>query len=117
MSTIKKKRPSPTDSGIEEDIVFEKIIQFTGWIFLLAIMAFLGTWFILDFAMDLIEIVLEAPVFAIIVFLGINSAISFGLSSVIKNNRDLKKKYYYDWLIGELLICLFAIFSVAVYQW
>ena len=117
MSSVKKKRPSPTDSGIEEDIVFEKIIQFTGWIFLLGIMAFLGAWFILDFTMDLIEIVLEAPEFAIIVFLGINSAISFGLSSVIKSNRDLKKKYYYDWLIGELLICLFAIFSVAAYQW
>jgi hypothetical protein len=117
MSSVKKKRPSPTHSGIEEDIVFEKIIQITGWIFLLGILAFLGAWFILDFALDLIEIVLEAPVFAIIVFLGINSAISFGLSSVIKSNRDLKKKYYYDWLIGELLICLFAIFSVAAYQW
>jgi len=117
MSSVKKKRPSPTDSGIEEDIMFEKIIQFTGWIFLIAIIGFLGAWFILDYAMDLIDIALEAPVFAIIMFLGINSAISFGLSSVIKSNRDLKKKYYYDWLIGELLICMFAIFSVAAYQW
>jgi len=117
MSSIKKKRPSPTDSGIEEDIVFEKIINFIGWIFLVAIIGFLGVWFIFDYALDLINIVLEAPVFAIIVFLGINSAIGFGLSSVIKSNRDLKKKYYYDWLIGELLICLFAIFSVAAYQW
>ncbi|MHA1670923.1 MAG: hypothetical protein ACTSV5_10165 [Promethearchaeota archaeon] len=117
MSSVKKKRSSPPDSHIEGDIIFEKIIQFTGWIFLLTMIAFLGAWFILDFTMDLIEIVLEAPIFAIIVFLGINSAISFGLSSVIKNNRDLKKKYYYDWLIGELLICLFAIFSVAAYQW
>jgi magnesium-transporting ATPase (P-type) len=117
MSNIKKKRRSPTDSGIEEDIVFEKIIKFTGWIFLVLIIGFLGVWLIFDSALDLIEIVLEAPVFAIIIFLGINSAISFGLSSVIKSNRDLKNKYYYDWLIGELLICLFAIFSVAAYQW
>ncbi len=117
MSSAKKKKPSPTDSSIEEDIVFEKIIQFTGWIFLLGLLTFLGAWFILDFAMNIIDIVLKAPVFAIIIFLGINSAISFGLSSVIKSNRDLKKKYYYDWLIGELLICLFAIFSVAAYQW
>jgi len=117
MSSVKKKRPSPADSGIEEDVMFEKVIQFTGWIFFLAIIAFLGTWFIFDSTLDLIEITLEAPVFAIVIFLGINSAISFGLSSVIKSNRDLKKKYYYDWLLGELLICVFAIFSVAAYQW
>jgi hypothetical protein len=117
MSKVKKKRSSPTGTRTEEDIIFEKIIQFLGWIFLLVLLAFLGVWVIFDFLMNLIELEIEIPTFTFILFMGINSGLSFGVSAVIKKNREQKKTFFFDWLVGEFLICMFAIFSLAAYQW
>ncbi|MFX1410602.1 MAG: hypothetical protein ACFFA6_09630 [Promethearchaeota archaeon] len=117
MSKFKKKRDEKPAGLYELDIKFEKIIQFSGWIFLFALGGFLGSWVILDESLGIIEIVINAMSFSIILFLGTNSAISFGLAAKIKNNRDKKKDFFYDWLLGEFIFCMFAIFAVAAYQW
>lgn len=117
MSKIKKKKGSYDSTISKEDIKFEKIIQFSGYTFLIALILFLGAWVVLDFFLDLIEIELNASSYAIILFTGINSALSFALASKIKDNRNEKKKLYFDWLIGVFLISMLAIFTVSVYQW
>ncbi|MFX1339630.1 MAG: hypothetical protein ACFFDK_13540 [Promethearchaeota archaeon] len=117
MSKIKKKRTASLSPISELDLKFEKIIQFSGWIFLLALIGFFGAWFLLDGVLNMIDLELGAITFAIIVFIGTNIAISFALASKIKNNRDNKKQLFLDWLIGEFIFCMFAIFTVAAYQW
>jgi len=116
MSKIKKKEDRQSTIS-KEEIKFEKIIQFSGWIFLLALILFMGAWVVFDFLLDFIELELNASTFTFIIFTGTNSAISFGLATRIKNNRDQKKRLYFDWLLGEFLFCILAIFAVAVYQW
>jgi len=116
MSKIQKKKDRQSTIS-EEEVKFEKIIQFSGWIFLLALILFMGAWIVFDFLLDIIELELNASTFTFIIFTGTNSAISFGLATRIKNNRDQKKKLYFDWLLGEFLFCMLAIFAVAVYQW
>ncbi len=111
MSKVKKK-PTGLHGGLsEEEVKFEKIIQFSGWIFLIALILLMGMFIIL------IGLELNAPTFVMIIFFGTNSAISFGLATRIKKNRDQKKKLYFDWLMGEFLLGIIAIFAVAVYQW
>jgi hypothetical protein len=116
MSKIKKKtrRDLPLS---KEEMFLEKIIQFCAWIFLVALIIFMGIWLLFDFLLDFINFELAAPTYTYIVFTGINAAISFGVATRIKNNRDQKKNLYLDWLIGEFFICMFAIFAVAAYQW
>lgn len=111
MSKVKKK-PTGLHGGLsEEEVKFEKIIQFSGWLFLIALILLMGMFIIL------IGLELNAPTFVMIIFFGTNSAISFGLATRIKKNRDQKKKLYIDWLMGEFLLCIIAIFAVAIYQW
>ncbi|MFX1315185.1 MAG: hypothetical protein ACFE9T_04930 [Promethearchaeota archaeon] len=117
MSKFKKKSDKQPTGLYELDIKFEKIIQFSGWIFLLALVGFLGIWVILDEILGAIEIVINIMSFSLLLFFGTNSAISFGLAAKIKNNRDKKKDFFYDWLLGEFIFCMFAIFAVAAYQW
>jgi len=117
MSKFKKKIISRELSLSELDIQFEKIIQFTGWIFLIALGGFMLSWVVFDSVMNLINLQLNAMTFTFIIFTGTNSAIGFGLASKIKNNRIKKKNFFYDWLIGEFLFCMFAIFAIAAYQW
>ena len=118
MSTIKKKKSlKQKEYELEEDIKFERIMKFLGWIFLIVLFIYLGGWFLLDYLLDIMNFELAAPAFAFIVFNGVNAAFSFGFSSMIKSNREKKKSLLFDWLIAELLLCIFAIFSVAAYQW
>ena len=117
MSKVKKKQIERQKAISEADIKFEKIIQFSGWIFLLALGGLLGGWVVLDTVLNIINLELNAMTFSLIIFTGTNSAISFGLATKIKNNRDKKKQFFFDWLIGEFLFCMVAIFSVAAYQW
>ena len=117
MSKVKKK-PTGLHGGLsEEEVIFEKIIQFSGWIFLIATTILMGLFIILDSVLGLIELELNASTFTLIIFFGTNSAISFGLATRIKKNRDQKKKLYFDWLMGEFLLGIIAIFAVATYQW
>jgi len=117
MSKVKKK-PTRLHGGLsEEEVKFEKIIQFSGWIFLIALIILMGALIILDSVLGLIVLELNASTFTLIIFFGTNSAISFGLATRIKKNRDQKKILYFDWLMGEFLLGIIAIIAVAVYQW
>ncbi|MFX0057832.1 MAG: hypothetical protein ACFE85_05735 [Candidatus Hodarchaeota archaeon] len=116
MSKIKKK-PKREVTLSKEEIILEKIIQFCAWIFLAALVIFMGVWVLFDFLLDFIDFELAAPTYTFIIFTGINAAISFATATRIKNNRDQKRKLYLDWLLGEFLISMFAIFAVAAYQW
>lgn len=116
MSKIKKKRVERRYIS-ELDIKFEKIIQFSGWIFLLGLAGFIGAWILFDFILEMIDLELSAMTFTFIIFTGTNSAISFALATKIKNNRDRKKEFFHDWLLGEFIFCMFAIFAVAIYVW
>jgi len=117
MSKFKKTKAKRVTTISELDVKFEKIIQFSGWIFLLAFVGFLGAWILLEFILDIIHIGITVSVFTFIIFSGINSAVSFGLATKIRNNRHKKKEFFLDWLLGEFLFCMFVIFSLAVYQW
>jgi len=117
MSKVKKK-PTGLHGGLsKEEVKFEKIIQFSGWIFLIALFSLMGAFFIFDSVLGLIELELNAPTFVLMIFFGTNSAINFGLATRIKKNRDQKKKLYFDWLMGEFLLGIIAICAVAIYQW
>jgi apolipoprotein N-acyltransferase len=119
MSKIKKKKVRKSKAGLEEDIKFEKAIQYSGWIFLFALIGFLFSWIVLDYIIDIPFLDFEENVltFSFIVFTATSSAFSFGLAANVKKNRDKKKKLFTDWLIAEFLFCMFAIFTLAVYQW
>ncbi|MFW9936307.1 MAG: hypothetical protein ACFFD5_01550 [Candidatus Thorarchaeota archaeon] len=116
MSKIKKKSKRETLLS-KEEMIFEKIMQFCAWIFLAALVLFMGAWVIFDYLLDFINFDLAAPTYTFIIFTGLNAAISFATATRIKNNRDQKKKLYLDWLLGEFFISMFAIFAIAAYQW
>ncbi len=116
MSKIKKKvieRPS----SISEDIKLIKMVQFAGWIFLLAFVGYFGVWVSLDMALGLINVERDEITFAYLVFTGTSAAFCFGLSSKISNNRERKKEFFLDWLVGEFLFCMFAIITLSAYKW
>ncbi|MFX0000481.1 MAG: hypothetical protein ACFE9Q_08300 [Candidatus Hodarchaeota archaeon] len=117
MSKIKKKPTKDLTTISELDISFEKIIQFSGWLFLLLLIGFIGAWILFDTILEMIELEITATSFSFIIFTGTNSAISFALATKIKNNRDKKKQLFLDWIVGEFIFSILAIFSVAAYQW
>ena len=117
MSKVKKKSTRSSSSLLEEDLKFERIIYFSGWIFFLTSLVILGVFLVFDFILGLIELQLNASTFSAIIFSGTNGAISFALATRIKKNRDQKKNLFVDWLKGEFLFCVIAIFVVAAYQW
>ena len=117
MSKIKKKRIETASEISELDVKFYKIIQFSGWLFLFALIGFMGAWLLLDSILELIVLDLTAMTFAFIIFIGTNSAISFTLATKIKSNKAEKRKFFLDWLLGEFLFCTLAIFAVAAYVW
>ncbi len=119
MSKYKQKKEQKVQSSYETDVRFERSIEISGWFFLIAIIGFLGLWIIFDFLLDVSMIDFEANVysFTYIVFTGTSSAFAFSVSWNIKSNREKKKQIFFDWLLGEFLLCLFAIFALAIYQW
>ncbi|MFX1378513.1 MAG: hypothetical protein ACFFA4_05430 [Promethearchaeota archaeon] len=117
MSKIKKKPVISPSKVSELDMNFKKILQFSGWFFLLGLLGFLGGWLVLDNILDIINLNLDVVEFSIIIFTGTNSAISFALASKIKNNLEKKRQYFLDWLLAEFLFCMLAIFTIAAYQW
>ena len=119
MSKIEKKKFRKKSSSLEEDIKFEKMINYSGWIFLFALIAFLFSWFVLDAIINIPFIDFEENVltFSFIVFTATASAFSFGLAASIKKNRDKKKQLFTDWIIAIFLFSMFAIFALAAYQW
>ncbi len=116
MSKIKKKRFEDLTTISDLDIRFVKIMQFSGWLFLLLIVGFLGAWLLLDAVLEIINLELTATSFSFIIFTGTNSAICFALATKIKNNLDNKRQFFLDWLLGEFIFCMLAVFAVAAYQ-
>ncbi len=117
-SKIKKKPLDRAATGVSKlDITFEKIIQFAGWIFLLASGAFLGYWVVLDVILNKIEVILNPMTYAFVIFTGISAALCFGLMTRIQKNRDQKKKIFENFLVGEFIFCMLSIFAVGVYVW
>ncbi len=117
MSKVRRKQITRKRAISEIDIKFEKIIQFSGWMFLLALGVFMGGWVLLDDILNILSLNLDAMSFSLIIFTGTNSAVSFGLASKIKGNPNKKRSFFLDWLLGEFFLCMFAIFAVAAYQW
>ncbi|MFX1376857.1 MAG: hypothetical protein ACFFA0_13700 [Promethearchaeota archaeon] len=117
MSKVRKKQIERQKVLSKLDIKFEKIIQFSGWMFLFALGGFLGGWFLLDNILEIFDLSLNAMTFSFVIFTGTNAAVSFGLASKIRNDRTRKREFFLDWLVGEFLFCMFAIFTVAAYQW
>lgn len=118
MSKIKKKPIDRATTVIsKKDIEFEKILQFSGFIFLICFAVFLGIWALFDYLLKTINIEIGAMQFSFIIFMGTSAALCFALGTSIRKNRDRKKEIFMDWLIGEFLFCIFAIFVVAIYQW
>jgi len=118
MSKIKKKTDDRTTTTIsKKDIAFEKSIQFCAWFFLISLGVFLVYYGIFDVILEEIDIEITAILFSYTVFTGTSSALCFALSTKISRNRDRKGEIFKDWIIAEFLLCMFAIFSVAVYQW
>ncbi|MBD3194001.1 MAG: hypothetical protein GF317_03030 [Candidatus Lokiarchaeota archaeon] len=119
MSKFKKKTDAQRVSTYELDVKLIKIIEFSGWFFLLALIGFMGIWVIFDMILDIsfIDFEINAMTFSFIVFTGTSAALSFGLASNIKRNKDKKRQLFIDWIIGEFLFCMFAIFAVSVYVW
>ena len=117
MSKRKKPIDRATTTISKEEIIFEKAIQYSGWFFLIALSVFLGYWGIFDALLETIEINIDQMLFSYILFNGVSMAFSFALSTKIRKNRDKKREIFLDWIIAEFFICMFAIFSVAVYQW
>ena len=117
MSKVREKQRKRQKDQSEFDIKFEKIIQFSGWMFLFALAAFMGGWFLLDTILEMIDLNLNAMTFSLIIFTGTNSAVSFALASKIKTDRTKKREILLDWLLGEFFLSMFAIFAVAAYQW
>ena len=108
MSKVKKK-PTRSPGGLsQEEIVFEKVIHFSGWMFFIALLIILSAFFIFDMILDLIELTLNASTFTLIIFFGTNAAISFGLATRVKKNRDQKRKLFIDWLLGQFIFCIIA---------
>jgi len=117
MSKRKKPIDRATTTISKEEIIFEKAIQYSGWFFLIALSVFLGYWGIFDALLETIEINIDQMLFSYILFNGVSMAFSFALSTKIRKNRDKKREIFLDWIIAEFFIGMFAIFSVAVYQW
>jgi len=118
MSKIKKK-PVQSPASISEDVKLIKMIQIAGWFFILALLTYFAVWVVFDFILDVefIDIHMDAVTYSFIIFTGSSSALCFALASKIKNNTERKREFFIDWLIGELLFAMFAIFSVAIYLW
>jgi hypothetical protein len=117
MSKVREKPKQRQKNLSEFDIKFEKIVQFSGWMFLFALGGFMGGWLVLDTMFEIIDLNLNAVTFSFIIFTGTNSAVSFGIATKIKNDRTKKREFFLDWLIGEFLFCMFAIIAVGAYQW
>ena len=100
------------------------MIEFAGWIFLIAFVGYFGAWAVLDYLLDLdvrlglsfLNFEADDVTFVYVIFTGTSAAFCFALSTKIKNNRERKKEFFLDWLCGEFLFAMFAIFALSAYQ-
>lgn len=119
MSKFKKEPEVQEKKADTLDDKFVKILEFAGWIFLLVVAGYVAIWLFADLVLNISSIIFtsNAYSFTFVIFTGTSSALCFGLASNIKQNPEKKKIWFLDWMIGEFLLCVFAIFALAVYQW
>ena len=126
MSKSKKQAADRSTTISETDIKFVKIIQFTGWIFLLVLGGFMGIWVMFDYFpsyvqeefsinlefMDLVDLELDAVTYSFIITMGTLGVFCFALSTKINRNLDKKREIFLDWIIAILFFNIFAIVNV-----
>ncbi len=124
MSKKEKKKPSALPEIPDLDKKFLSIIQFTGWISLLIGGALLVLNLYLAFidenhmiTIGDIEIGITRTSVIIMIFSITTTVFCFGVVDLLRRDLSKKKQYFMSWLIGEFLLAIFGVFSLAVYQW
>lgn len=124
MSKREKKPPSREEELHKSDEEFLTIIQFTGWVsFLIGgaiLVLLLYLWFVDDnhqLSIAGFEIEISATLTTITLFSITTTAFCFGLVDIIRNDITKKKQYFMKWIIGEFLLAIFGIISLAAYLW
>ncbi len=118
MSKIKKKPVESSTTISELDVRFVKIINITGWIYLIAVVGFFAVWGLFDTLLNVIDIETSSPlVYAYIVYTGTSAAFCFAVGSKINKEKENKRSFFMDLLLGEFFFCVLAILSLAIYQW
>ncbi len=124
MSKKEKEKPSALPEIPDLDKEFLSIIQFTGWISLLIGGALLVLNLYLAFidenhiiTIGDIEIGITRTSVITMIFSITTTIFCFGMVDLIKKDLSKKKQYFMSWLIGEFLLAMFGVFSLAVYQW
>ncbi|MHA1149255.1 MAG: hypothetical protein ACTSR8_13535 [Promethearchaeota archaeon] len=131
MSKTKKQARDRSTTISETDIKFVKSIQFAGWIFIIILAGFIGTWLTFDYLPDflqkefdldvqflnIIDLNLDATTYSFIIMMGTLGPLCFALSSKLNKNLDKKREIFLDWIIAILLFNVFALASIAAYQW
>jgi len=124
MSKKERKKPTVISEFSESDTKFFRIIQFTGWVSLLIGGAILILLLYLAFidennqiSIAGIEIGISRTLVTIMIFSITTTIFCFGTVDLLKKDISKKKQYFASWLIGEFLLAIFGIFSLAAYQW
>lgn len=124
MSKKEKKKPSALLELPDLDKKFLTIIQFTGWISLLIggsllilnlYLAFIDENHIIT--IGTIEIGISRTSVIIMIFSITTTVFCFGMVDLLRSDLSKKKQYFMSWLIGEFLLAMFGVFSLAAYQW
>lgn len=124
MSKKEKKKPSALPELPDLDKKFLTIIQFTGWISLLIggsllilnlYLAFIDENHIIT--IGAIEIGISRTSVVIMIFSITTTVFCFGIVDLLRSDLSKKKQYFMSWLIGEFLLAMFGVFSLAAYQW
>ncbi len=124
MSKKEKKKPSALPELPDLDKKFLDIIQFTGWISLLIggsllilnlYLAFIDENHIIT--IGAIEIGISRTSVVIMIFSITTTVFCFGIVDLLRSDLSKKRQYFMSWLIGEFLLAMFGVFSLAVYQW
>ena len=124
MSKKEKKKPTAIPEISDSDEKFLRIIQFTGWVSLLiggAILILLLYLAFIDENKQItiggIQIGISRTLVSIMIFSITTTIFCFGTVDLLKKDLSKKKQYFISLLIGEFLLAIFGIFSLAAYQW
>ncbi len=124
MSKKERKKPTAKPEFSDSDAEFLRIFQFTGWIsfliggvilILLLYLAFIDENNVITIAG--IEIGINRTLVSLMIFSITTTIFCFGTVDLLKKDISKKKQYFISWLIGEFLLAIFGIFSLAAYQW
>lgn len=117
MSKIRKTETGQQTRISEVDVKFQKILNFSGLLFLIASIGSL----LLIIGLDLLNIIetyktLNKTSFVFILFTGVSAAFALFVSIKIKKSEN-KRNVFFDWILAQFLLCAISIISLSVYQW